>query len=87
MIGIVVTIGAAVALGFVFREPLLAAVVDKMTANMFVPSDTDAYDPGLPVGTTFPAIHALYAGRDVTGIGEFMGKRGLAIFVNRSVDW
>ena len=58
-----------------------------MTANMFVAKDTDSYDPGVAVGQAFPAIRARYEDRDVTGIGEFMGPRGMVIYVNRSVDW
>ncbi len=77
---------AAVAI-YAFREPLTAAAVDRMTANMYVPADTDAYDPGVAVGQPMPAIHALLAGREVTDVGEFMGAKGLVIFVNRSVDW
>jgi hypothetical protein len=70
-----------------FREPLLAAAIDRVTANMFVPADVDPYDPGVAVGQSMPAIRALLDGREVTDVGELMGSKGLVIFVNRSVDW
>ena len=72
---------------FAFREPLMAAAMDRITANMFVARDTDSYDPGLAVGQAFPAIRARYQDREITSIGELMGARGMVIFVNRSVDW
>ena len=79
---------AATAVGiYAFREPLLAAGIDRMTATMYVPSDTDAYDPGVAVGQPMPAIHALLDGRELTSIGELMGAKGAVIYVNRSVDW
>ena len=87
LIGIVALFAVAGAGLYAFREPLLAAAMDRMTANMFVAKDTDSYDPGLAVGETFPAIRARYQDRVVTGIGELMGPRGMVIYVNRSVDW
>lgn len=72
---------------YAFRAPLMDAVTDRMTAHMFVARDTDAYDPGVAMGQVFPPIHARYADREVTDIGEFAGPRGLVIYVNRSVDW
>ena len=80
----VVVVGSGL---FAFREPLLAAAMDKITAHMFVASDTDSYDPGLAVGQPFPAIRARYDDREITGIGEINGPRGMVIYVNRSVDW
>ncbi len=81
---VIVVAGIAV---YTFREPLMTALFEKITADMFVASDTDAYDPGPAVGTTLPAIHARYRGGEVTQLGDFMGSKGLALFVNRSVDW
>jgi hypothetical protein len=81
---VIVVAGIAV---YTFREPLMSALFEKITADMFVASDTDAYDPGPAVGTTLPAIHARYRGGEVTQLGDFMGSKGLALFVNRSVDW
>ena len=61
---IALTIVAVAASGiYAFHEPLMAAVIDRMTANMYVASDTDAYDPGVAVGQPMPAIRALLDGR------------------------
>ena len=35
---------------YAFREPLFAAVTERMTADMFVPKDDDAYDVGVAIG-------------------------------------
>lgn len=72
---------------YAFRAPLLEAATDRMTANMFVARDTDAYDPGVAVGQPFPAIRARYQDRELTDVGEFTGSRGTVVYVNRSVDW
>jgi hypothetical protein len=72
---------------YAFREPLMAAAIDRLTANMYVSADNDPYDPGVAIGQPMPAIHALVDGREVTGVSDLMGARGLVIFVNRSVDW
>jgi hypothetical protein len=72
---------------YAFREPLETALFDKVTADMFVARDDDAYDPGIAVGSALPALHARHQGRDVTQLGDFMGSKGLVLFVNRSVDW
>ena len=79
------------AAGYGFRQPLQEALVDRVTANMFVEQDADAFDPGIAVGQLFPTLNARLTnganGRQVTDIGEFMGSRGVLVFVNRSVDW
>lgn len=72
---------------YVFREPLMNVVVERVTANMFVARDTDAYDPGVAVGAQLPALRARFDGREVTQIGDMMGAKGAVLFVNRSVDW
>lgn len=72
---------------YAFREPLMAAAIDRMTAHMFVARDDDPFDPGIAIGQTFPPISARLGAREVTQLDEFAGSKGLAIFVNRSVDW
>jgi hypothetical protein len=79
---------ALVALGiFAFREPIMGAVVERLTRDMFVAADTDAFDPGVPVGSALPSIRARMADREVTDIGALMGERGAVLIANRSVDW
>jgi len=72
---------------YTFREPLMNVVVERLTADMFVAQDTDAYDPGVAVGDPLPALRARFDGREVTQLGEMMGAKGTVLFVNRSVDW
>jgi hypothetical protein len=72
---------------YVFREPLMDAVAERLTADMFVAADADAFDPGPAVGSAFPPFRALHAGVAVTGLDGFMGPRGLVFFANRSVEW
>jgi len=57
------------------------------TDNMFIPEDTDSFDPGLRVGDDFPRIRTLYQGREVTQIDQFVGTKGAIFFANRSADW
>ena len=81
---VIVVAGIAI---YAFREPLITAMFERMTADMFVARDDDAYDPGIAVGAEVPPLHARYEGREVTQLGDFMGSKGLVLFVNRSVDW
>jgi len=73
--------------GYLFREPLIESISESLTADMFVEADTDAFDPGVPVGSAMPAIAARYDGRTVEDLSEFMGANGLVLFAVRSVDW
>ena len=89
--GIGAVLAVAVAVGAAFKEPLQAAVAERITADMFVEQDADAFDPGVAVGQAFPALSARLTDRagdrQVASIAEFMGTRGVVVFVNRSVDW
>lgn len=78
---------ALAATGYVFREQILAFAAAQLTADMFVASDSDSFDPGLAVGTDFPRIRAIHAGSELRSIDELMGKRGTVLYANRSVDW
>jgi hypothetical protein len=82
LIGIVGVVGLF-ALGGCASQPLL----ELKTGNMFASQDDDTYDPGLAVGYPLPAMRALYDGHEITGVDEFAGTKGLALFVVRSVDW
>ena len=87
LIGVLAVIVVAGVGVYTFREPLKQAAIDRMTAHMFVPRDTDGYDPGIPAGQPFPTIHVRFDDRELTGLDQFMGKRGMVVYVNRSVDW
>ena len=85
---IVIGVLAALVLGaYAFREPLLDAVFTRLTADMFVQSDNDAYDPGVAVGAHVPAIRALHDGKELTDVTTLAGSSGLVLIANRSVDW
>ena len=72
---------------YTFREPLKDVMFERITANMFVARDDDAYDPGVAIGQPLPALRALYLGHEITQLGEVAGAKGTVLFVNRSVDW
>jgi hypothetical protein len=84
LLAFVVVAGAGI---YLFREPLKDALYARITADMFVPRDDDAYDPGAAIGTALPALRARYQGREITQLAEFGGANGMVLFVNRSVDW
>lgn len=72
---------------WLFRPQLLDFISSQLAADMFVAADTDAFDPGLPVGSPFPAIRAVHEGREITDISPLMGARGMVLVANRSADW
>ncbi len=84
LLGVLIVAGAGI---YLFRAPLKEMAMDRITAEMFVAADTDAYDPGAAIGTQLPALRASIGGREVTSVDEFMGPRGAIVMVNRSVDW
>lgn len=73
--------------GYVFRGPLLDVLKQEITKDMFVAADTDSFDAGLGIGTTFPPINALYQGAVLSDTGQFIGDKGMVFIANRSVDW
>lgn len=72
---------------YLFRESIFNAIEPLVTSSMFVSEDTDSFDPGLPIGAQFPAIRALYQGREITGVDQFIRDKGAIFLANRSVDW
>lgn len=83
---VVLAVLASVAM-YLFQEPLKEMAIDKITSDMFIEGDTDAFDPGLPVGTSFPPILASIDGGTVTDVSQYSGSNGLVFIANRSVDW
>ncbi len=85
--GIVSLVLLAAGGAYLLRAPLVEVGKAKLTAHMFVSADTDDFDPGLPVGSRFPAILARYQGREITDAGQFIRDKGMIFIANRSVDW
>ena len=82
-----VTVLTAAALLYLFREPVKQALYARITADMFVAGDSDAFDPGPALGSQFPGLRASYQGREVTLLDEFAGKNGTVFIASRSLDW
>ena len=82
-VGLVIVIGLA----FLFREPLLGYLGERLTQDMFVAADTDGFDPGLPIGNRFPPIEAVYQGDTVRDVSTFIQDKGMIFVANRSADW
>lgn len=73
--------------GLALAGVLLSPIMAQNLGNIFIRQDTDSFDPGLAVGAQFPRIRALYQGREITDIDQFIGENGAVFFANRSVDW
>ncbi|MFT5132902.1 MAG: hypothetical protein ACI9SC_001370 [Gammaproteobacteria bacterium] len=73
--------------GYLFREQLWEVVVIVVTRDTFIASDKDSFDPGLPVGTSFPPIKAIYQGELITDVRDFAHHKGMVFIANRSADW
>ena len=86
LIGLCALLTAA-ALLYLFREPVKQALYARITADMFVAGDSDAFDPGPALGSQFPGLRASYRGREVTLLDEFAGKHGTVFIASRSLDW
>ena len=86
LIGLCALLTAA-ALLYLFREPVKQALYARITADMFVAGDSDAFDPGPALGSQFPGLRASYQGREVTLLDEFAGKNGTVFIASRSLDW
>tara|TARA_R110002110_G_scaffold415561_1_gene650770 strand:+ start:72741 stop:73388 length:648 start_codon:yes stop_codon:yes gene_type:complete len=85
MITLVLVAGAV--LLYLFREPLKEMAYARLTQDMFVPADTDDFDPGPAIGSRFPGVRALYNGREIALLQPFAGRNGTALVASRSLDW
>ncbi|MBE1300299.1 MAG: redoxin domain-containing protein [Alteromonadaceae bacterium] len=75
-------------IGFIFRVEIRDFIYfDLVTSDMFVTADSDNFDPGLRVGSTFPAISARYKGEVITEIDQFKKQKGVILIASRSYDW
>lgn len=72
---------------YLFRTQLWEVPVDHLSKDIFIAADTDDFDPGLAVGSKFPAIKALYKGTEVNDIRNLSRDKGMVFIANRSADW
>jgi len=70
-------------------EPAMSqsAPAEDRFANMFVTEVTESFNPGVQIGTQFPAIRAMYQGEEITTIDRFIRDKGMIFIAMRSVDW
>jgi peroxiredoxin len=72
---------------FLFRTPVKEAVYERITADMFVPADTDSFDPGPTIGSSFPGVRARYQGQEISLLNSLAGANGTILVASRSLDW
>ena len=72
---------------YLLRGQLWEGVKDALTADMFVEADTDHFDPGVAIGSTFPSIRAHYQGREIQDLQPFIHDKGMVFITNRSANW
>jgi hypothetical protein len=72
---------------YLLRGQLWEGIKNTITADMFVEADTDDFDPGVAIGSTFPAIQALYQGQEINDVQPFVHDKGMVFIANRSADW
>ena len=87
LISTVIVIVTGVTSIFLFREPIAVLAKEQLTSDMFVAEDEDQFSPGINLGENFPQIRAWYQQVEKQDLQEFMGSKGLVVFLNRSVDW
>ena len=56
-------------------------------ADMFITEITGDFNPGLQIGDQFPAIRAMYEGKEITSIDRFIRDKGAIFIAARSADW
>ncbi len=75
----------SLAIGYLLRDTLRAFVYGQLTRNMFVALDNDAFDPGPALGSSFPGVQAVLAGKAITLLAPFAEAQGTLLIVNRSL--
>jgi len=71
----------------IFRQPIKEFVYAVVTEDMFVSVDDDNFDPGPSIGSTMPAISALFEDKEISNIDSFAGEKGTILIASRSLDW
>lgn len=86
-LSLLLVVVATVVTAYLLRAPIKKYLYDHVTADMFVPADTDDFDPGPAVGSSFPGMRALYQGQEIKLLSRFAGENGTVLVASRSVDW
>ena len=73
--------------GYLAGDSLVDVGRELFARRMFLPADSDSFDPGLPVGERFPVIDAWHRGRRVQSTRAFVHDRGMVFIANRSAHW
>lgn len=74
-------------LGYVFKSQLFDVFADQITADMYVAEDADNFDPGLAIGDQMPPIRALFQGKEINALDQFVHDKGMIFMANRSASW
>lgn len=77
----------ATSLVYVYQDDVREKAYAKLTENMFVASDDDAFDPGPALGSDFPGVRARYQGKQIQLLAPFAGANGTVFIASRSLDW
>ena len=72
---------------YLLRGQLWEGIKNTLTADMFVEADTDDFDPGIAIGSAFPAIRAHYQGQEINDLQPLIHDKGMVFIANRSADW
>ncbi len=83
----IIALFLALALVYLFSEPLKEAAYALLTRDMFVAADQDDFDPGPAIGSRFPGVQALYQGRKIQLLEPFAGPGGTVFIASRSIEW
>jgi peroxiredoxin len=86
LVALAVFLGAVLML-VLFREPIQVTAYDRLTQDMFVPADSDSFDPGPDLGNRLPDVQAVHDGTRIQSIEEFAGRNGTVLVASRSLDW
>jgi len=77
----------ALAMAYLFRDPMTEVVMSRLTQDMFVAQDNDNFDPGPLLDSHFPGVQAVYQGRRISRLEEFAGTNGTVFVASRSFEW
>ncbi len=87
LIVLAIVLGLGTVTIYLYQDEVKEAAYSRLTDDMFLPADTDAFDPGPAVGSLFPGLRASYQGKEITLLTPFAGAHGTVLVASRSLDW